>query len=111
MGLKEALKQYALEKHTADELTSFIKENNLESAVDLVTGGHIDLIFTEQELELAKGDFRLANAAGADLTDAEWLSSEEMKKVTKEYKNYLFSLTNPLSSSVPVRIMEQTMLA
>ena len=89
MGAKEALKQYALEKHTADDLTSFIKDNSLEEAVDFVTGGHIDLIFTEQELEIAKDDFRLAKEAGADLSDAQWFSIEEMKKVVCKY--YIYS--------------------
>ena len=90
MGAKEALKQYALEKHTADDLTNFIKDNGLEEAVDFVTGGHIDLIFTEQEFEIAKDDFRLAKEAGADLSDAQWFPIEEMKKVVFRNNIYLY---------------------
>ena len=110
MGQKEALKQYALEKHTADDLTNFIKDNGLEEAVDFVTGGHIDLIFTEQELEIAKDDFQLAKEAGADLSDARWFSNEEMKKVNFRYYIYLYSFTNPPLSLAPVRITAPNML-
>ncbi|KLO12711.1 DAO-domain-containing protein [Schizopora paradoxa] len=78
MGSKEALKQYALEAHSVREITEIIKANDLEEKVDLVSGGHFDLIFTEDELTEAKSDFEAAKAAGADLDYVRWFSRDEM---------------------------------
>ena len=83
MGAKEALKQYALEAHSVREIINIIKGNNLEEKVDLVSGGHLDLIFTETELTEAKLDFEAAKAAGADLDYVRWFSQSEMTKVCR----------------------------
>lgn len=81
MGTSEGLKQYALERHSVTDILRIIKENGLEETVDLVSGGHIDLMFSEEELEVAQEDFRLAQEAGADLSEAQWFTAEEMEKV------------------------------
>lgn len=81
MGISEGLKQYALERHSVADILRIIKENGLEETVDLVSGGHIDLMFTEEELKAAQEDFRLAQEAGANLSEAQWFTAEEMEKV------------------------------
>ncbi len=81
MGSNEALKQYALEHHSVREMLNIIKANNLEEEVDLVSGGHWDLFFTEEELAEAKSDFDLARDAGSDLDYVQWFSQDEMAKV------------------------------
>jgi len=81
MGSNEALKQYALEHHSVREMLNIIKVNNLEEEVDLVSGGHWDLFFTEEELAEAKSDFDLARDAGSDLDYVQWFSQDEMAKV------------------------------
>lgn len=77
----KGLKQYALERHSVADILRIIKENGLEETVDLVSGGHIDLMFTEEELKAAQEDFRLAQEAGANLSEAQWFTAEEMEKV------------------------------
>ncbi|THH07853.1 hypothetical protein EW145_g3099 [Phellinidium pouzarii] len=78
MGLTEALKNYALERHTSSAILSIIQENGLEVAVDLVSGGHIDMFFTDEEVKEGRADFALAENSGAKVDKVKWLSKEEM---------------------------------
>ncbi|KAI0940977.1 hypothetical protein AcV7_003206 [Taiwanofungus camphoratus] len=79
LGIDEALRGIAIEKHTAAEIVKIVQEHHMESAVDLVTGGRIELLFTKEEFLNAKADYEAAQAAGADLHGVEWLDEEEMK--------------------------------
>ena len=82
MGLEEALKQYALEQHVTDSMLELIKDNNLDEIVDLVSGGHLDMIFSDKEENIAQADFDLAKKSGVDLDLVNWLTKEEMIKVS-----------------------------
>ncbi|KAG1816222.1 FAD dependent oxidoreductase [Suillus variegatus] len=76
----EAIKSYKLEQHTASLLVKIIEENGWASDVDLVEGGHINLLFTEKEAENAHKDFDTASQAQLNLDDVEWLSKEELEE-------------------------------
>ncbi|KAI5119667.1 hypothetical protein M0805_007758 [Coniferiporia weirii] len=78
MGLAEALKHYALEQHTSHSILQIIRENGLEDAVDLVSGGHIDILITDQEVEDGHADFELAKNSGVNLDNVKWFSKEEL---------------------------------
>lgn len=80
----EAIKTYLLEKYTADSLVNFISTRGLQDEVDLVEGGHITLLRTEQEEIDARNDYEAAKAAGL-IAEGEmgvrWLGNEELQKV------------------------------
>ena len=80
-GTEQTLKSYALENHTATEIVKVIYEHGLEEAVDLVEGGHISLLITDKEVEVAKAEIAAAQKAGQDLSGLAWIDAEEMEKV------------------------------
>ncbi|KAI0782801.1 FAD dependent oxidoreductase [Abortiporus biennis] len=79
-GTDEALRALAIEKYTVDAISKIIKSNGKESEVDLVPGGRLNLFFTQNEHDEAIMDFEAAKAAGADISDIEWFSKEEVEK-------------------------------
>ncbi|KAL1701787.1 FAD dependent oxidoreductase [Schizophyllum commune] len=79
-GTEQTLKSYALENYTATEIVKVIHEHGLEEAVDLVEGGHISLLITEKEVEVAKAEIAAAKKAGQDLSAVTWIDAEEMEK-------------------------------
>ncbi|KAG2072464.1 FAD dependent oxidoreductase [Suillus decipiens] len=76
----EAIKSYELEKHTASLLVKIIEGNGWASDIDLVEGGHINLLFTEEEEKDAHKDFDTARQAQLNLDGVEWLSKEELEE-------------------------------
>ncbi|EJC99722.1 DAO-domain-containing protein [Fomitiporia mediterranea MF3/22] len=78
MGVEEAKKQFALEDHSADSLVEIIKANRLEDIVDLVSGGHIQLCFTDEELEGVRVDYERAKESGLDVSTVTFLTKEEV---------------------------------
>lgn len=89
MGIEEAKKQFALEHHTVDALVQIIKENGLEEAVDLVSGGHFDMLFTEREIVEAHSDIALAKESGMDTSTVKFHSKEEMAEVKGSLLHFL----------------------
>ena len=81
-GTEQTLKSYALENYTATQIVKVIHEHALEVAVDLVEGGHISLLITDIEVEVAKAEFAAAEKAGQDLSGVSWIDAEEMEKVS-----------------------------
>ena len=81
MGLAEARKQYALEQHTVEHITSIVGSNEWNDDVDLVNGGHIQMLVTDEEVEEAKADYDAAASAGLKLESVSWISKEEMFEV------------------------------
>lgn len=77
-GNDEALRGIRLEQHTAAEIVKIIKEHTLESAVDLVEGGHIDLMLNAEEVADMRTDYEAAKAAGANVDTVRWMDEEEM---------------------------------
>ncbi|KIK70169.1 hypothetical protein GYMLUDRAFT_213310 [Collybiopsis luxurians FD-317 M1] len=78
-GQQEALKEFKLEHHTTRGILEFLSAHNLENLVDLVPGRHITLFVTDEEFARAKEDYEAAKAAGVDLSNVEWLTTEEMQ--------------------------------
>ena len=80
-GAEDALRGLALERHTVDAILEVLRTHGRENFVDLVSGGHTDMYFTEGELASAKADFAAAQEAGAPLDDVEWVSEDEIFQV------------------------------
>ncbi|KAG6809057.1 hypothetical protein H0H92_001768 [Tricholoma furcatifolium] len=78
-GREEAMKAYALEHYTTSELVRIIEAQGWQDAVDLVSSPHVALLVSEHEVDRAKLDFAAASAAGLELGDVEWLSSDEVQ--------------------------------
>ncbi|KIJ65352.1 hypothetical protein HYDPIDRAFT_174844 [Hydnomerulius pinastri MD-312] len=79
-GPEEAKRSYALEAHTASSLVRIIEENRWTEDVDLVNGGHIDLLFTDDEVNEANRDLDAARKEGLSLEGVTWLEKEEVKQ-------------------------------
>jgi hypothetical protein len=92
----EAIKSYKLEQHTASLLVKIIEENGWASDLDLVEGGHINLLFTEKEAKNAHKDFDMARQAQLDLDGVEWLSQKEVEEVLV-LASYLSTLIQTVS--------------
>ncbi len=69
-------------KYNADSLVDFINTRGLQDEVDLVEGGHITLLRTEQEETDARNDYEAAKAAGLIVEGVRWLGNEELQKVS-----------------------------
>ncbi|KAG6856519.1 hypothetical protein H0H87_003607 [Tephrocybe sp. NHM501043] len=80
-GREQAKKSYALEQYTTSKLAKMIRQEDWESAVDLVSSEHLRLLLTEAEAEQTRLDFAAARAAGVDLQEIEWLSADEVRNV------------------------------
>ena len=74
---EDAVKQVLLERHCAESIVDFIRMNGLESTVDLVSGGRIDLFFTDEDAKRAKEDLDQAKEAGVDISKIEWIEKAE----------------------------------
>jgi hypothetical protein len=90
----EAIKSYELEKYTVSLLVKIIEENGWASDIDLVKGGHINLLFTEKEARNKREDFDMARQAQLNLDGVEWLSKEEVEEVLV-LASHLSSLIQP----------------
>ncbi|EKM50830.1 uncharacterized protein PHACADRAFT_200761 [Phanerochaete carnosa HHB-10118-sp] len=76
-GKTEAARALALEKYTSDKVFSILKKDNKLEHVDFIRGGRVVLFFTIQEYEEARADYVAAKSAGIDMSDVQWLTSEE----------------------------------
>lgn len=83
MGLTEAKKQYALEQHTAEHITSIVDSGRWSDDVDLVNGGHVQMLVTDEEVDETRADYEAAADAGLKLASVSWISKEEMLKVRR----------------------------
>ena len=80
-GAEEGKRSLEIERYTAAEIRTILKEHGQLDSVDFVSGGRVVLFFTAQEQESAREDYEAAKAAGIDVTDAQWLSKEEVEQV------------------------------
>ncbi|KAK0210961.1 FAD dependent oxidoreductase-domain-containing protein [Desarmillaria ectypa] len=78
-GEKEAVRSLQLENYTAEAIVKIIHKECLADAVDLIRGGHTTLFLTEKERKEAWRDYMEAYAAGLELDDVKWASSEDMQ--------------------------------
>lgn len=81
-GPEEAKRSYALEAHTSSSLVRLIQDHGWADDVDLVHGGHIDLLFTDQEVEEAQRDREAAADAGWPLDGVVDLTRDEVEAVS-----------------------------
>ncbi|KAG2029914.1 hypothetical protein BDR03DRAFT_825229, partial [Suillus americanus] len=72
----EAIKSYELQQHTASLLVKIIEEKDWASDIDLIEGGHINILFTDKEERDAHKDCYMARQARLDLDGIEWLPKE-----------------------------------
>ncbi|KIP01827.1 hypothetical protein PHLGIDRAFT_131084 [Phlebiopsis gigantea 11061_1 CR5-6] len=77
-GKEDAVRETALQQYTVAELVKVIREHGREVDVDLVSGGCMQLFFSEQELADARADFAAAQDAGIDVSQVEWMGKEEV---------------------------------
>ncbi|KAF8141326.1 FAD dependent oxidoreductase [Boletus edulis] len=78
-GPEEAKRSYALEAHTASSLVRIIQDHGWVNDVDLVHGGHIKLLCSDQQVESAQRDREAAVDAGWSLEGTLGLSKEEVE--------------------------------
>ncbi|KAG6916229.1 hypothetical protein DXG01_007812 [Tephrocybe rancida] len=101
-GREQAKKSYALENYTTSELVKIIKGQGWEDTVDLVSSEHVRLLMTNLEVEQAKQDFAAARAAGLDLTEVGWLSSEDVESA---YGASFPAFTHPGNNVWPLKLV------
>ncbi|KAJ3517283.1 hypothetical protein NLJ89_g596 [Agrocybe chaxingu] len=83
-GTDEARRSYHIERHTANTLLKFVKDNGLESDVDLFEGGHLGVFRSADEEASGKADWEAARKAGVDMGgpdgegDVRWIGMEEL---------------------------------
>ncbi|KAG8221193.1 FAD dependent oxidoreductase-domain-containing protein [Butyriboletus roseoflavus] len=78
-GPEEAKRSYAMEDHTTSLLVRLIQEHGWTDGVDLVHGGHVELLFSDLEVEEARQDREAAKDAGWSLEGVVALSKEEVE--------------------------------
>ncbi|KAJ3862876.1 FAD dependent oxidoreductase [Lentinula novae-zelandiae] len=80
-GTIEALKSLQIENRTAMAMVSIIQEHQLADVVDLVAGGHLMLISSEEEYASLKEEYLAASRAGLNVGDVEWLPEEDVDRI------------------------------
>ena len=82
-GPFDAKKSQLLEEYTVSEIVTIIQNNGWESAVDLVEGGRVHLVFSDAEKVQIERDIRAALVCGVKALDnLERLDPEEVEKVS-----------------------------
>ncbi|KAF7370157.1 FAD dependent oxidoreductase [Mycena sanguinolenta] len=84
-GRVSTLRHYAIEHYSASEMVRIAREAGWADAVDLVEGGHIDVMLTQEQLAELTADFAAAVEAGKNVNDVSWLSREEMNATFGTY--------------------------
>ena len=87
-GTSEAVKSYAIERHTADSIVSFVQSHDLHEQVDLVHGGHYKLFPSSLQETNARADHEAAIEAGWNpAQDIEWFEATHMNKVRVAHRS------------------------
>ncbi|KAF8217123.1 FAD dependent oxidoreductase-domain-containing protein [Mycena galopus ATCC 62051] len=103
LGREDALRHYAIEHYSATEMVRIAREAGWADAVDLVEGGHMDVILTEDHLSQVQADFASAIFAGKSV-NVSWLGREEMN-VT--YGTYNWGVRSPGYNLWPLKFATQ----
>ena len=94
-GRDDAVREVALQQYNVAELLNVIKDAGLSAELDVVSGGHVELFFTEKEQTRSKTDFIAARDAGVDVRYVEWLSKDDVQSVSASpTEEYPYSLLN-----------------
>ena len=83
-GRDEALREVALQQYNVSKLLQVVHEAKQEAELDVVSGGHVELFFTEKEYADAKADYTAAQSAGVDVRYIEWLTREDVQAVSTQ---------------------------
>lgn len=119
-----AKRSIALEAHTVAELTSIIHHHDLSEAIDYVSGGHLVVLLTEEEIKEIGLDYAAAKLAGVDLSDVKWIDNVTMWKTQGtpfsgvwfpgghlwplKLANQLFLIAEQASSKVALKLHTRT---
>lgn len=79
-GIDEAIRSSAVEAYTASSLVDIIEKHDWSKEVDLVDGGNVSLLFTQDETETIERDFERAKSAGLNLEGVQWLTAGEVNR-------------------------------
>ncbi|KAJ6480957.1 FAD dependent oxidoreductase-domain-containing protein [Mycena sanguinolenta] len=102
-GHEAALQFYAVEDYSVAEMVRIAREGGWADEVDLVEGGHINVMLTDSELSELQADFAGAIAAGRDV-NASWLDREEMSAT---YGTYNWGVRTPGYNLWPLKFVTQ----
>ncbi|KAF7370148.1 DAO domain-containing protein [Mycena sanguinolenta] len=102
-GHEAALRFYAVEDYSVAEMVRIAKESGWADEVDLVEGGHLNVMLTESDLSELQEDFASAIAAGRNV-NASWLSREEMNAT---FGTYNWGVRTPGYNLWPLKFVTQ----
>ncbi|KAJ7181107.1 FAD dependent oxidoreductase-domain-containing protein [Mycena filopes] len=105
-GREDALRHYAIEHYSATEMARIARTAGWDEAVDLVEGGHMDVVLTEELLKEGRADFEAALAAGKTVNST-WLDREEMNST---YGTYNWGVRSPGYNVWPLKFVTQLFL-
>ena len=97
--MDDALRHVELEKRSVDFVLKMIKENSWQDDVDLVEGGAIHLIRSEQEHALLVREVEAARKAGIDVSQYEFLDEKTCSEVDISRRARCLSLLIRFNSS------------
>ncbi|KAJ7923511.1 hypothetical protein B0H13DRAFT_2316455 [Mycena leptocephala] len=104
-GREVALRHYAIEHYSATEMARIARAAGWADTVDLVEGGHVDVMLTEKRIAEMTADFAVAVAAGKSV-NVTWLSREEMNATYGTYN--LFKQTLTITPLLDLRLHTRT---
>ncbi|KAJ6614137.1 FAD dependent oxidoreductase-domain-containing protein [Mycena sp. CBHHK59/15] len=102
-GSEQAIRYYNLEHYTATEMDKIARTQGWVETVDLVEGGHMDVMLTDARVKEVRADFDAAVAAGKQV-NVTWLSKEEMKS---EYGTFNAGVRSPGYNVWPLKWVTQ----
>ena len=93
-GTEDAVRAVALEQHVTSSIVHLLRSTGKADPVDLVAGGRLYLLVSENQEARAKADYDAAKAAGVDVSAARFLDKEEMLRVSNKQ---VFNTEGPYS--------------
>ncbi|KAL4065747.1 FAD dependent oxidoreductase [Scleroderma yunnanense] len=79
-GVDEAIRSSAVEAYTTSSLIDIIERHGWTEDVDLVNGGHICLLSTQDQMKVLETDFERAKSVGVDVAGVQWFTEEEVHR-------------------------------
>lgn len=80
-GTEDAVRAIALEQYVASSLVDLLHSTGKADKVDLVAGGRVYLLMSEDQEACARADYDAAKAAGVDVSAVRFLGKEEVLTV------------------------------
>ncbi|KAJ7148512.1 FAD dependent oxidoreductase-domain-containing protein [Mycena crocata] len=102
-GREAALRHYAIEHYSATEMAHIARTGGWADSVDLVEGGHMDVMLTEAQIKEMQADFDTAIAAGKNV-NVTWLNRDEMQET---YGTYNWGVKSPGYNVWPLKFVTQ----